>query len=149
MTRERTVLPVLVLFALMFAGFGESARAAQCLSYEPAKVNITGMIVRKIFPGPPEYSSIEEGDMPEQFWVLKPTKPICVNGDPSDIVNSEAEKNVTGLHLVLDARQYAKYKGYVSKQVVVSGTLFHAHTGHHRTRVLLEVSEIRLLKKKN
>ena len=49
--------------------------------------------------------------------------------------------NVRELQLVFD-RPLRKWAG---KKLIVKGTLFHAHTGHHFTDVLLDVESIRLV----
>jgi uncharacterized protein DUF4431 len=106
-----------------------------CLSYEPEVVKLTGTIRRHTFPGPPNYESIAKGDQAERVWLLHLAKPICVNA------SSEWEKatGVSAIELVL-----TKYdKSLVNHRVVVSGTLYHAHTAHHHTKVLLTVKDIR------
>ncbi len=124
-----------IVFSVNFA-YGQ-----ECLRYEPEKVRLKGTIVRKTFPGPPEYESIEQGDAPETFWILNLLKPVCVVADEEDDMN-ETEKDVRAIHLVLDDKQYKKYRHLVSKKVVATGTLYHSHTIHHRTKVLMEVIRI-------
>ncbi|MBI5492901.1 MAG: DUF4431 domain-containing protein [Deltaproteobacteria bacterium] len=116
--------------------------AEECLSHEPTEVRLIGTIIRKTFPGPPNYESIEKGDEPETFWILKLKRPVCVKGRPDDELNSETEKNIKNLHLVLDNEMYARYKHLVLKNVIAEGTLFHAHTAHHRTKVLMTVKRL-------
>ncbi len=108
-----------------------------CLSYEPATVTLNGKITRKTFAGPPNYESIKKGDAPETYWILQLAKPVCVNGE-------EPEKNVSDIQLVLSEKQYAQYEGLLGKRVFVTGTLFHAETGHHHTDVLLKVRGIKV-----
>jgi hypothetical protein len=64
------------------------------------------------------------------------------NGD------SEAEKNVINLQLVFleGQKQYNKYSSLQGRRVAVTGTLFHASTGHHHTKVLFTVTSIKKLK---
>lgn len=133
---------LIFVFVFLVACVGE-VKSEECLSYEPAKVALTGTIMRKTFPGPPNYESIENGDEPETYWILKLKKPVCVKGNPDDELNSETEKNVKNIHLVIDGEKYARYRHLVSKNVVAQGTLFHAHTAHHRTKVLLMIISIK------
>jgi hypothetical protein len=51
-----------------------------------------------------------------------------------------AHKRIRTIHLVVPVEFYSKYKDLLGKQVIVTGTLFGAHTVHHRTPVLLTLS---------
>jgi hypothetical protein len=114
--------------------------ALPCLTYESQTAVLTGTIKRHTFAGPPNYESIAKGDAPEVTWVLHLAKPICMTADK----DSEAERNVSDLQLVFEEgqKQYERYRPLVGRKVNVTGTLFHALTGHHHTRVLLTVREI-------
>ncbi|MBI5888124.1 MAG: hypothetical protein HZB82_05355 [Deltaproteobacteria bacterium] len=68
LSTARTILTL--LFVLGLIAFTGDAQAEECLSYWPAKVRLTGTIVEKTFPGPPEFESIEKGDRPETRWIL-------------------------------------------------------------------------------
>lgn len=118
-----------------------SLQRTACLSYEPDIVSVPGTIREKDFPGPPNYESIEQGDRRETAWILTPEKPVCVTGKSGDDLNV-SETDITAMQLVLDPAGYAKYRGLLKKPVVVKGTLFHSHTGHHHTPVLLTVQSI-------
>lgn len=114
-----------------------------CLSYEPSVVQLNGKIVRKIFPGPPNYESIERGDKAEQVWLLVLTQPICVEQDKEDPDLNPAQKDVRQIQLVFgDSGAFEKYRGLPSTKVTATGTLFGGHTGHHRTPVLLTVKTL-------
>ncbi|MBI5885577.1 MAG: DUF4431 domain-containing protein [Deltaproteobacteria bacterium] len=137
---QRT-LTIIAFF--LFTAFVCEARAEECLFYEPTKVRLTGVITRQTFPGPPNYESIEKGDEPETYWILKLEKPVCINGNPKDELNDETVKDIKNIHLVFHGDEYTRYRGLVSKKVVASGTLFHAQTAHHRTKVLMNVDGLR------
>ncbi|MBI5492902.1 MAG: DUF4431 domain-containing protein [Deltaproteobacteria bacterium] len=146
---NKKIISCIVFLLILFIFVASDANSEECFSYEPTKVTLTGTIIVKTFPGPPEFESIEKGDRPETYWILKIKRPVCVNGDPKDEVNLETEKNVQDMQLVLSIGKYARYKHLVTKQVVVDGTLFHAITGHHHTKVLLEVTSIKPAKDEN
>lgn len=132
------------LIFLFGVGFSSNATTRKsCLSYEPVAVNLKGKITRKSFAGPPNYENAKKGDTPEPYWILHLIRPICVNADDKIIDGEKREKNVSKIQLVLTEEQYVKYKGLLGKPVEVSGKLWHAHTGHHHTNVLLTVSEIK------
>jgi hypothetical protein len=95
------------------------------------------------FPGPPNYESIKEGDQPETSWILVTNKSYCGQGE--DLVNTGKiiiEKNQNRFQLVLTPELYQQEKKLLNKKVLVNGSLFFAHTGHHHTPLLIEVSKI-------
>jgi Domain of unknown function (DUF4431) len=47
------------------------------------------------------------------------------------------------VQLDLAAEQFKKYRKLIGQKVFATGTLFHAHTGHHHKRLLLTLSEMR------
>jgi len=68
-----------------------------------------------------------------------------VNGKHDDELNSESETGIKQMQLVVvnDADR-KRYASLIGKNVQVTGTLFHAQNGHHRTPVLLTVKSIQL-----
>jgi len=122
---------------------GTTQNPPVCLSYEPSVVRLTGTIIRKTFPGPPNYESVEQGDSPEVAWLLVLSKPICVEKDAKDPDLNPAQKDIRKIQLVFrDSTAYKNQKDLVGKGVIARGTLFGAHTGHHHTPVLLTVSTL-------
>jgi hypothetical protein len=110
MTKNRRLL---ILPALLIAFRCSSVSAASpgdCLPYEPNSVQLTGRIVRKVFPGPPNYESVKEGDKPEGAYILHLAKPICVRSEKEDEDNA-AEDGVSDLHLVLRGNQFRQLRG--------------------------------------
>jgi hypothetical protein len=112
-----------------------------CLKYEPESVELEGKVKKEVFPGPPNYESIQQGDRPEAYWVLYPPKPVCVRGDPTSDLNSETEDNVTSIQLII--WDYKKFKHLLGKNVVAKGKLMHAISGHHHTSVLLQLESMK------
>lgn len=141
MTRDTRARFFTLLLLLLVTSVYASAQ--DCLSYEPAEVELTGTISKRTFPGPPNYQSIRRGDRAETIWILRLNKPVCVTGNTDDI--NTPERRVTDLQLVLDEKQYAQLRPLVGRRirVVVAGTLFHSHTAHHRTSVLLTVKSLK------
>lgn len=125
----------------LLAGVATASNAADSLLYGPATVELTGTLVRQTFPGPPNYASLKT-DKRELYWVLRLERPVDVIADEGAELN-ETERGVRYLQLLLDSRQYQEHKGLVGKQVVITGTLFHAISGHHHTPVLLTVLRLR------
>ncbi len=132
------------IFALLIllSASAVCASAQECLSYEPAEVRLSGTISKQVVPGPPNYQDTRKGDKPETIWILTLNKAVCVTGNTDDV--NEPEQSVTDLQLVLQPNHFAQLSRMRGRntQVVSLGKLFHAHTAHHRTKVLLDVKEI-------
>jgi len=119
------------------------------LSYEPSVVELTGSLDIQTFPGPPNYTSIKDGDAIERHFYLKLDHIVDViplkEGHPT-IDNAEPEMNVKIMMLAVsstDTRMWAKLRG-IGKggRVKIKGTLFRRWTGHHHSRVILNVSSL-------
>ena len=116
-------------------------KGSNCLAYEPVTVELTGTILRKTFPGPPNYESVARGDAPEVHWLLELSSPICMTADAADPDIYPARRNVREIQLAFpDAKTYERQKNLVGKSVTAKGTLFGSHTGHHHTAVVLTVT---------
>ena len=139
MQRYRIIVGTLVLLAGIGHAWAQSSQA--CLDYGPAEARLTGTIVRKTYPGPPEYESVRKGDAPERYWLLLLSKPICTNEDRPNF--DPAYKNVRSLQLVFDSeRAYKKYRALLGKHVIAIGMLFADNNIHHKTPVLLTVGTL-------
>ncbi len=138
----RSCLLILLLVGIFPDSTSVRAISQDCLSYETDDIKLVGTIIRKTFPGSPNFQSLKRGDRPEVAWILRPAKPICVNADKQDEYN-EAERNVSDIQLALTQDQFSQLRRLMRKgAVALTGQLFHSHTGHHHTRVLLAVSKI-------
>lgn len=117
----------------------------QTLYYEPRLVTLTGIIKILKFPGPPNYTSIKDGDSEETGAYLLLEKPIDVAID-SQIKdsNNQPEKNVVLLQLVVRNNHYWD-KIKEGNKVRVTGTLFSTLTAHHHARVLVNLNKISVL----
>ena len=136
-------LPQLARFLLI--AILASARASPkqpCLDYQPQVVELTGVMRRHGFPGPPNYQSVAQGDALEVYWLLHLARPIQVGpGRPAD-PDAPAEANLRALQILL--RDYRPYLALLGKRVTITGTLSHAITGHHHTTVVIDPSRIEL-----
>lgn len=133
------------LLLLMCPALGRNTQAEpgrNCLSYGPTKVRLTGTLIKRTFPGPPNYESIPDGDKPETYWLLALSRPDCVNADKNDSFNL-AQRKIRRIQLVfLNRTIYKTQHWLLRKRAVVEGTLFGANNGHHHTPVLLIVSHV-------
>ena len=136
----KTIRTCVLIFSLLLVVSAVEATAQDCFSYEADAVQLTGTISKKTFPGLPNYESIQRGDQPETYWILHLGSPVCTTAG----ADSDAESSVTDLQLILTQKQYALYRKFVGRKgrVTIKGKLMHAHTGHHHTPVLMEVTSI-------
>ena len=132
--------PVRTLLLTLVATCLSAQTASQrCLEYEPTVVHIDGRIQRQTFAGPPNYSSIKEGDERDVQWILHLSAPVCVNGKAGDELDT-SESSVAEMQLVIgDVGDWNRYRPLLGKKVRGTGTLYHGFNGHHRTAVLLQV----------
>src|SRR5215212_9369278 len=136
---RKTYTKIFALLILLLASAAYAQAQEKCLSYDPAEVQLSGTISKQVVPGPPNYENVRRGDKPETIWILTLDKAVCVTGNTDDV--NEPEQNVTDVQLVLQPNHFAQLRRMTGRkvQVVSLGKLFHAHTAHHRTKVLLDV----------
>lgn len=126
---------MLYLIGLLLVLLVAAQAQGECLEYEPASVALIGTVRLEVHAGPPNYSSIADGDRSETIVVLQLDAPICVNA--SSEADFERHDGVLQVQLVQGSTGLS---GWVGRKVRVEGTLFEAHTGHHRYPVLMEAS---------
>lgn len=106
--------------------------------YEKEGLTFKGLIKKKDF-------LIETQEKPglETFWVFYPQEnSFCVMSSNSKDDIDVPESDVKEIQLVLTSKQYEQYRNFLDKNVKVTGALFHSHTAHHHTQVLLTVEKI-------
>ena len=111
-------------------------------------VTLSGTLRLKLFPGPPEYSSVETGDRADFCWILDLDKEsfiLAVNTpvqelglDFKDIIK---RPNANEVFLFPDCNVDESFRKKNGQHISVSGYLFHAHTTHHYSPMLLTVPE--------
>jgi hypothetical protein len=117
------------------------ATAADCARFEPAITQLQGKLILREYPGPPNYQSVAAGDTLERQWILELTSPLCVQADLKSEINAVSQADVREVQLVLLGSS-PSLTSHKNRLVQVSGTLFAAHTAHHRTPVLLTVQSV-------
>ena len=135
-----TQLSITVL--LLTLCLSASAKAQKCLGYGPI-VTLAGTLRSQVFPGPPNYESIKRGDLKETAIILAFAKPACIIGnDPAN--NEISETGIRGMQLViLKAVHWKTIRRLMGRRAIVTGTLFYWQSGHHHTKVLIDVVNIR------
>jgi hypothetical protein len=96
-----------------------------------------------VFPGPPNYESIKRGDRKEKAIILMLGARACTMGnDPQGF--DVPETGIREIQIVVTTDAHWKIvRRLMGKRAILTGSLFHAHTGHHRTKVLIDVANIR------
>ena len=112
-------------------------------------ITLSGILQLKVFPGPPEYSSIENGDRADSCWVLELDKESFILAlsapvqselalDCKDILKWH---NASEVFLFPDFNVDESFRSKKGHHISISGYLFHAHTAHHYSPMLLTVPE--------
>lgn len=130
-------MPILLATLLALSAFDKEETNA-CLEYE-VDVELTGTLKEEIFPGPPEWESVERGDKPLRYWILHLDKPICLNPwKPGDLIDI-AEKNIDRVQIQPGGVKnlYINYQQYLNKRVKVKGSLSHQAVGVDVTTVVM------------
>jgi len=138
MKHKLTTLITTLLVAFTCAS---SSQAQRFLSYEPEVVELDGQLVLQLKSGPPNFGEEPKTDQKLRVPVLLLRDRVSVLGDQGDGYNSETVHGVRQIQLAFIGSQ-TSHKALIGKQVVVTGSLFHAHTGHHFTDVVLKVNSI-------
>lgn len=116
------------------------------LKYEPEIVELQGTLELRTYPGPPNYENVRLGDAPEQCYYLRLIQPIDVKPVPNleSLINDVIETNVNLIQLSIhkDSLFLRLRKIGMKKQIKLKGQLFHRHTGHHHTEVLMTVDDV-------
>lgn len=85
-------------------------------------------------------SFFDANNKPEEEYVLILNKHIDVAEDKGF---GGPEKNVSEIQLVVYSEDQGQAKKLINKNVEVRGSLFHSHTAHHHTKILLEVDSLK------
>ncbi|WP_019215930.1 DUF4431 domain-containing protein [Legionella tunisiensis] len=131
-----------ILACLLILIFSPLAIAERCL-IEGKEIKLEGKLGVQTFPGLPNYERVKKGDEPETYWILTTEKSYCGIGRNLD--NGKLyrlDRRATKFQLVLTAEQYREKKDLLNKKVIVEGNLFLAHTGHHHTEMLIELTSM-------
>lgn len=145
-----TMKKLFALFVLIF-NFSLAHGSNPVLHYEPAIVELTGIIEQQTFPGPPEYESIANGDEIEKGWYLRLSQMVDVVETKSDApsAESETERNVKIMQLTWGNDKLDQVIRNATKRknrIRLKGYLFHRWSGHHHSRVLMWVDKLEEIK---
>lgn len=127
----RTILLIIIFFLTITVNvFG-------CPSCDGDEIEVSGVVIKETFPGPPNYENIEDGDRPETCWFIVLENSMCFAPD-GDYLDKEVV--IKKIQLVQRSHKFIEGKKYRIK-----GITFPEHSGHHHSAVLLEVKSIKEL----
>jgi hypothetical protein len=124
-----------LLVAAVLASVAAQPQANTCYRFEADSVALAGRVIRRVYPGRPNYESVKAGDEPDTVFVLQLERPLCTRA--SDL--GEARKDVREVQLYFskdDARMVRVLRG---RSVVLRGTLQEGIWGWHHLSVMLHV----------
>lgn len=107
------------------------------LAYEPAVVELAGVLRLTQRFGPPNFGETPELDSTVVVPLLTLAQPIKVRGNLDAAMNNETYEGLEEIQLVLS--QTLDLSLLVDRELTITGTLFQKHTGHHFTDVLMNV----------
>jgi hypothetical protein len=132
---------IIVIATLLVAIAHPAAAQTRWLSYEPEVMELDGRLVIEAKYGPPNFGEQPKTDEKVRVPILVLRDRADMLADSGDGPNAKPVYDVRQIQLVFAGTETA-HKALIGKQVVVTGTLFHAHTGHHYTDVVMNVQSI-------
>ena len=93
-----------------------------------------GVLVRKVFPGPPNYDSVEDGDYPEVGWILR------LDDQSKDILAARCSIDIKEIEI--EAEKSLDLERHIDHKVICQGVLRDAESAHHHTPILLSSAAI-------
>ncbi len=113
--------------------------------YEPDTSTLNGKLYKEMFYGPPGFGENPKEDRKEYCFILYLDKSI--NVVPSRHSNmsgfDEPNENIKRLQIFANDTIDKLLDSKLGSRVLVKGTLFEAQTGHHHTKVLMDVLELK------
>jgi hypothetical protein len=137
----KLTLTILILTACAAVTHPGEVRAQRSVHYEPEIVELEGKLVVQSKYGPPNFGEQPKTDQKVKLPVLVLKTPVNVLPIQDDGINTEPVYRVRQIQLSFAVGE-TDHKKLIGKNVVVKGTLFRAHTGHHYTDVVLTVRSI-------
>src|SRR5437870_9835899 len=123
---------------LIAVGAHPVARAGltdSCHHYRPAPVSLTGRLIRRTLPGPPNYQSIARGDRPQVADLLILDAPICTIPDYKDSPNTDAFQGQDTIHVRRSQSTWRAGCRLTARSLIVACTLLDRAPVSHPTPV--------------
>ena len=108
-------------------------------------VTLVGSLVEEVHYGPPNYGETPEVDRVGRAYVLVLDEPVTVVGDTAAATGADNPGTISRIKVSKVQLAGVLYcdptKNLVGKRIQATGSLFPSHTGHHHTRILLDIDE--------
>lgn len=99
---------------------------------------LEGQLTTRLFYGPPNYGENPDTDEKVYPYLLKLKEPISITSEDG-LDSFELDE----FHLVVINKDHFKFlEEQMGNNIDVKGQFFLAHTGHHRTPVLIEIESL-------
>ena len=134
---------VVILLASGPLASARRAVADSCYHYTPASVSLTGRLIQRTLPGPPNYQSIARGDRPQVVDLLILDAPICTIADYKDSPNTDAFQGQDTVQVRRVESTWREVRRLSGRRVIVTGTLAEWALGPDRTPVVIDPTEVR------
>ncbi len=106
---------------------------------EPEK--LVGRLDHVVFPGPPNYEDVRNGDMPEPTYILRLHRPICITDGDDGF--ADPNHSFTDVHVVAGKMKSSELRRFLGQNVEVSlYDQMGAQTGHHHAPLVAWVAGI-------
>ena len=135
------MLPLFVLL-LVTGAPGQAPHPDSCYHYKPAVVALTGRLIQRTLPGPPNYQSIARGDRPDIVDLLILDAPICTIADYKDSPNTDAFRSQDTIHVRRAEATWHDVRRLTGHRVTVRGTLAEWGLGTDRTPVVIDPTTV-------
>jgi hypothetical protein len=129
------------ILTIAFSGtFANALVDLTCFKYDPAMITVIGILKSKVYPGEPNFVSIEAGDEPETIYFIELKPPICtITRQESWMLGHE---RISEVQLAVSKLQFGQLDANLGKVVTIKGSLFEAFDEHHHTPVLMDVNTL-------
>lgn len=139
---RRTVIALATtLVCIVSAAHGGGTR---WLSFEPAVVELEGIVKIEFHFGPPNFGENPKMDQKLHIPILQLAEPISVRGDAASDLNTQTKENVREIQLTFarpeDYRRARRCEGH---QVTVRGKLTSALLPNDFKEVIMNVAEVK------
>jgi hypothetical protein len=105
-----------------------------CYTYDRDTISLVGKLTWRVYPGRPNYESVQLGDEPDTVVVLQLSHPICLRASG----RYQAHQNVVEVQLILPENDYRTVIRRPGRHATLAGTLTGADFGWHHLEVLFE-----------
>ena len=106
-------------------------------------VTLVGTLTVESHHGPPDYGETPETDAIERPYILVLDRPVTVVGDTAAAIGADNPGTISRIKVSKVQLAGVLYcdptKNLVGKRIQATGRLFPRHTGHHYTRILMDV----------